>query len=46
MKNLEGLRLKRHNNILNDPWIYASGIALVVFIVLVHNSILWHTLIG
>ena len=40
MKNLEGLRLKRHKNELKDPWIYASGIALVMFVILVHNSII------
>ena len=40
MKNLEGLRIKRHNNTLNDPWIYASGIALVIFICFLHYGVL------
>jgi hypothetical protein len=40
MKNLEGLRLKRHKNELKDPWIYASGIAFVVFICLLHYNML------
>ena len=40
MKNLEGLRIKNRYNTLRDPWIYASGIALVMFVILVHNSIL------
>ena len=40
MKNLEGLRIKERHNTLRDPWIYASGIALVMFVILVHNSIL------
>jgi len=40
MKNLKGLRIKDRHNTLRDPWIYASGIALVMFVILVHNSIL------
>jgi hypothetical protein len=40
MKNLEGLRIKERHNTLRDPWIYASGIALVMFVILVHNSII------
>jgi hypothetical protein len=40
MKNLEGLRIKRYNNSLKDPWIIASGIALVVFICLLHYNML------
>ena len=40
MKNLEALRLKRHNNSLKDPWIYASGVALVVFIYFLHYGAL------
>ena len=40
MKNLEALRLKQHNNTLKDPWIYASGVAIVVFICLLQYNVL------
>jgi len=40
MKNLEGLRLKQHNNTLKDPWIIASGVALLAFISLLHYGVL------
>ena len=36
MKNLEGLRLrKRSPNAFKDPWVYASGVALIGYICLV-----------
>ena len=40
MKNLEGLRLKRHKNELKDPWVWASAVALIVVVVLMHNNLL------
>ena len=39
MKNLEGLRIKDRHNTLRDPWIYASGVALVVMVCLMHYNL-------
>ena len=40
MKNLEGLRIKRYNNTWKDPWVYASGVALVVMVCIMHYNLI------